>query len=482
MDEEGDLETPDFLPERLELFGRPRLSFEGRQLAPDLMNNVADSQQILVGGLQLSQRLGLLSLVADDPGCLFDQLAPLDRRCLQHTINPALLDDRMSFTASARVEQQAANVFQAAGRLIDEVLAHAVAEQSARHHDFVTFPERKWQSRRLAAAVAVVVWSSINIAEDEGDFGHAQRLTGLGPVEDDVLHPFAAQGLGALLAQDPEDRIEDVALANPVRPDDGRDPGLEAHLSLHEGLKPSHLQPHQIHRLPALPRGAVRRIRPWRKASTISCREMQIKTQPDGAAMSRYRTSCPVASVLGTTNRDGQAGLDHYLAEPDMAPDLFLQEARWKENWGGSYNDYAPLIDFARSHHLPVLALNPPKPLVRRVAKEGLSSALKDPGMLRWQMRDEVLSDEPAYREIIVSQLRACHSGLSEEAYQRMYEAAVFRDEGMAKTISDYLSRRAPGVGPVVSYTGGGHIQYRLPVPNRVLRRQNGPARQRTLS
>jgi uncharacterized iron-regulated protein len=178
---------------------------------------------------------------------------------------------------------------------------------------------------------------------------------------------------------------------------------------------------------------------------------------------------------------DGQAGLDHYLAKPDMAPDLFLQEAHWKENWGGAYNDYAPLIDFARSHHLPVLALNPPKPLVRRVAKEGFLRALKDPEMLRWQMRDEVLSDEPAYREIIVSQLRACHSGLSKEAYQRMYEAAVFRDEGMAKTISEYLSRRAPGVGPVVSYTGGGHIQYRLPVPNRVLRRQNGPLRQRTL-
>src|SRR5213594_1480653 len=178
---------------------------------------------------------------------------------------------------------------------------------------------------------------------------------------------------------------------------------------------------------------------------------------------------------------DGQAALDHYLAEPDMASEQFLQEARWKENWGGAYTDYAPLIDFARSHHLPVLALNPPKPLVRRAAKEGLLHALKDPEMLRWQMRDEVLSDEPAYREVMVSQLRACHSGLSEEAYQRMYEAAVFRDEGMAKTISDYLNRRAPGVGPVVSYTGGGHIQYRLPVPNRVLRRQNGSLRQRTL-
>src|SRR5438093_4816503 len=178
---------------------------------------------------------------------------------------------------------------------------------------------------------------------------------------------------------------------------------------------------------------------------------------------------------------DGQAGLDHYLAEPDMAPDLFLQEARWKENWGGSYNDYAPLIDFARSHHLPVLALNPPKPLVRRVAKEGFLRALKDPEMLRWQMRDEVLSDEPAYREIMVPQLRACHGGLSEEAYQRMYEAAVFRDEGMAKTLSEYLNRRAPDAGPVVSYTGAGHIQYRLPVPSRVLRRLKGAIRQTTV-
>ncbi|HZC68528.1 MAG TPA: ChaN family lipoprotein [Nitrospirales bacterium] len=178
---------------------------------------------------------------------------------------------------------------------------------------------------------------------------------------------------------------------------------------------------------------------------------------------------------------DGQAGLDHYLAEPDMATDQFLQKAHWKENWGGAYNDYAPLIDFARSHHLPVLALNPPKSLVRLVAKEGFLRALKDPEMLRWQMRDEVLSDEPAYREVMVSQLRACHSGLSEEAYQRMYEAAMFRDEGMAKIISERLIHRAADVGPVVSYTGAGHIQYRLPVPNRVLRRLNGAIRQRTV-
>ena len=43
VDEDSELETPDFLPERLKLFGRPRLSLQGRQLAPHLINNVADA-------------------------------------------------------------------------------------------------------------------------------------------------------------------------------------------------------------------------------------------------------------------------------------------------------------------------------------------------------------------------------------------------------------------------------------------------------
>jgi hypothetical protein len=37
-----------------------------------------------------------------------------------------------------------------------------------------------------------------------------------------------------------------------------------------------------------------------------------------------------------------------------------------------------------------------------------------------------------------------------------------------------------PRPGPVVSYTGGGHIQYRLPVPNRVQRRA-GSIKQTTI-
>ena len=66
--------------------------------------------------------------------------------------------------------------------------------------------------------------------------------------------------------------------------------------------------------------------------------------------------------------------------------------------------------------------------------------------------------------------------------YRTMYEASMVRDEGMAKTIVAAVESlhglHDPSAGPVVSYTGGGHIQYNLPVPRRVARRIPGDIRQ----
>jgi uncharacterized iron-regulated protein len=201
-----------------------------------------------------------------------------------------------------------------------------------------------------------------------------------------------------------------------------------------------------------------------------------------GALLERHRRPVLALEMFGW---DGQAGLDQYLSEEQTSRDDFLAASRWEQNWGGAFEDYAPLITFAREHHLPVLALNPPRPLVRRVATLGLDRALADADMRRWGLQDATFVEDLAYRDVIVSQLRACHGGLSDEGYQRMYEASLFRDEGMARTIASYLSRPKAGtddgVGPLVSYTGGGHIQYRVPVPNRVLRQAGGAVSQATV-
>jgi uncharacterized iron-regulated protein len=164
---------------------------------------------------------------------------------------------------------------------------------------------------------------------------------------------------------------------------------------------------------------------------------------------------------------DGQEALDRYLSSSPPPRDRFLQESRWEEGWGGPFEDYEPLVNFAREHRLPLLALNPPRPLVRLVATQGLWHAKKDERMAQWGMRDETLADDAAYRSVVLDQLRRCHAELTDDAYRRMYDASLFRDEGMAKIIAEQVRR----AGPVLAYMGGGHIQYRLPVPNRVARR-----------
>ena len=179
---------------------------------------------------------------------------------------------------------------------------------------------------------------------------------------------------------------------------------------------------------------------------------------------------------------DGQAALDQYLSGSEPTRQEFLEAVRWNQNWGGSYEDYEPLVLLAKEQHWTVRAMNPPKALVRSVAQHGWARAQSDPVMTEWGMKDESIVDDPVYRARILEQLQACHGGGNDSLYQTMYEASMVRDEGMAKTLVDRLNRIRSGAdlmaGPLVSYTGGGHIQYNLPVPKRVVRRLTDPVRQ----
>lgn len=166
---------------------------------------------------------------------------------------------------------------------------------------------------------------------------------------------------------------------------------------------------------------------------------------------------------------DGQAGFDRYINNPEMTVAEFLEESRWKENWGGDFPDYQPLVDYARTHHLPLLGLNPPRSLVRLVATKGLTEALKTPDFASWTMMEGATND-PEYESLIFEQITACHPKLPDHVYRRIFEASIIRDEGIATVIRNFLDKRPSLQTPLVSYTGGGHIQYGVPVPKRVKR------------
>lgn len=179
---------------------------------------------------------------------------------------------------------------------------------------------------------------------------------------------------------------------------------------------------------------------------------------------------------------DGQATLDQYVSGVEMNRQEFLENVRWRQNWGGPFEDYEPLVRLAKEHHWTMDAMNPPKSLVRIVAKNGLAQAEPDPMMTEWGMKDEVIVDDPIYRLRILQQLQACHGKGDDSRYQTMLDASMFRDEGMAKTLVNRLNQirslNDTMAGPLVSYTGAGHIQYNLPVPKRVARRLANQVRQ----
>lgn len=186
---------------------------------------------------------------------------------------------------------------------------------------------------------------------------------------------------------------------------------------------------------------------------------------------------------------DGQTGLDRYLTGAVTSTEDFLAESHWKNNWGGKYADYSPLVDFAKMHALTLVGLNPPRPLVRNVAKQGLGAIASSPEGQRlpsttiggWTIPAPFPADDPEYRRVIYDQIEQCHAGLSQEVYQKIYEASVFRDEGMASVISATVKSETPARTTFVSYTGAGHIQYGLPIPKRVQRQLGAPVKDVTV-
>lgn len=181
---------------------------------------------------------------------------------------------------------------------------------------------------------------------------------------------------------------------------------------------------------------------------------------------------------------DGQSALDEYLSTPAQDRQLFLEQTRWKQNWGGAFDNYEPLVNYSREHRLALRAMNPPKPLIRQVVKVGLEEARTGQDWVEWGMDREDIVDDQAYRVRILDQLKHCHGGGSDEDYVRMYEASMVRDEGMAKTVAAAFitARQRPQDHTVIlSYTGGGHIQFNLPIPNRVARRLGGQVAQTTV-
>ena len=235
VDSELDLELLELLLELAGALGLVDLALERAQLAGNLAREHLGAREVLIHRGELAEAPLLAATVLGDVGRLLDEGASLLGAAREDRVELALRDDRVGILAEARVVQDVLDVHEAARRAVDQVLGLARAIHAPRDPHLVEVDRQ----------------GVVGVVEHERDLGHAHGRARRGAREDHVLHGLAAQLLGALLAQNPEDGVGDVGLAGAVGAHDHGETGVKDHVgAVREGLEPLECQRLEKHVAP----------------------------------------------------------------------------------------------------------------------------------------------------------------------------------------------------------------------------------------
>jgi uncharacterized iron-regulated protein len=158
-----------------------------------------------------------------------------------------------------------------------------------------------------------------------------------------------------------------------------------------------------------------------------------------------------------------QGVLDDYIAGRLSEREL-LRTTEYYQRWRFDFRLYAPILRYAREQQLPVVALNLPVELTRKVGREGRDALTAEE---RAQLPSEIDRSDSAYeqrlREIYVQHADHGHG------FDRFLDVQLLWDEGMAQRAADYLMAH-PDYHMVI-LAGSGHLARGSGIPRRLERR-----------
>ena len=176
-----------------------------------------------------------------------------------------------------------------------------------------------------------------------------------------------------------------------------------------------------------------------------------------------------IAIAMEMFQRPFQDVPDQYLAGKITETQL-VEQSEYEKRWGFPWENYAPLLGFAKTNQLPVLALNTPTEVTRKVARNGLESLTTDERRYIPPI-SEIRTDNADYRKMaqdIYEQHHQSGHGNS-NSFERFFTAQVLWDETMAEKIAQFVKANPDYL--VVVLAGKGHIVYGYGIPSRVARR-----------
>ncbi|MBW4486941.1 MAG: ChaN family lipoprotein [Trichocoleus desertorum ATA4-8-CV12] len=175
-----------------------------------------------------------------------------------------------------------------------------------------------------------------------------------------------------------------------------------------------------------------------------------------------------LAIALEMFQRPYQLAIDRYLAGKITEAEL-RQQSQFDQRWGYDWEYYAPILRFAKANRLPVLALNTPTEVTRKVARQGLNSLTASDRQFA-PPASEIRTDNAAYRQRIQKIYEEIHQGhSSSNNFEQFFQAQVLWDETMADRIAQFATTHPNH--QIVVLAGQGHIIYGDGIPSRVARR-----------
>lgn len=165
-----------------------------------------------------------------------------------------------------------------------------------------------------------------------------------------------------------------------------------------------------------------------------------------------YQRNPNLAIGVEWFQQDFQSVLDRYIAGTLSESDM-LRQTEYYERWRYDYRLYRPIMAFARKHKIPVLALNAPSEITRKIGEGGLS--VLTPAQ-RQQLPALITPPSEGYRQ----QLHAIfkHHQLPEDRIEHFITVQRVWDETMAANSLKFL--QANPNSKLVIMAGVGHIAH----------------------
>lgn len=186
----------------------------------------------------------------------------------------------------------------------------------------------------------------------------------------------------------------------------------------------------------------------------------QLQLQILQTAFERYGKARPIVLSMEMFERDVQNVIDEYLADL-INESNFVASSR---AWNNYKTDYRPLVEFAKTNKIPIVAANAPRRYVNRVSRLGRESLAALSPAAKQSLAPlpfAEASKEYAAKFAALMGGTAMHNS-------NMLDAQTLWDATMADSIAKALAQHKNAV--VIHLNGGFHSENRLGAPEHLLK------------